>query len=478
MTGRDDIATVQRKTKIVCTLGPATDSAGHIRSLLEAGMNVARLNCSHGTHAEHGQRITLLRQLAQDMEIPVAILLDLAGPKVRVGTFQSGAVELHVGDTFTLTSRAVAGTSHEVSISYPDLPREVQVKDTLLLSDGTLELVVQQVTHTDIQCQVIVGGILSAHKGVNVPSGLFGLPILEEKDLLDLQFGLDQQVDYIGLSFVRTADDVQKAQDYIAQHGAHTPVIAKIETQAALASFDEILSQADGIMVARGDLAIETPFSHVPMIQKQLIHRANQQAKPVITATQMLWSMVNAPRPTRAEVADVANAITDGSDAIMLSEETTIGQYPVRAAQTMADIAADTERAWHRLTPYHAFEESDDAPATTGAEAIAQAACHMAGHLGVSALVTLTLSGFTARLVAKFRPLQPILAATPKPDVYRQLALVRGVTPILLPHVAPTRREMIDQTRSFLCAHGWQGMRVILVSSVSADHNILTTDIL
>ena len=466
-----------RKTKIVCTLGPASVSEATLRGLLQAGMNVARLNCSHGTQAEHGERIACIRKLAEEAQTPTAILLDLAGPKVRVGSFQAGPVELRAGDPFTLTTRTVEGTSHKVSVSYPDLPNEVKVGDVLLLSDGALELVIQQVTQEEIHCQVVVGGTLSAHKGVNCPSGLLGLPILGEKDIRDLQFGLDQGVDYIGLSFVRTADDVRTAKQEIAQRGGSTPVIAKIETQAALAAFDDILAEADGIMVARGDLAIETPFSRVPMIQKQLIYRANQQAKPVITATQMLWSMVNAPRPTRAEVADVANAIIDGSDAVMLSEETAIGHNPIRTVQTMAAIATDTERAWLRLFSPD-IQESDDAAASTGVEAIAQAACHMATHLSVEALVAVTLSGFTARFVAKFRPLQPIIAATPKLETYRQLALVRGVSPLLLPDTATNRGEMIELTRHFLRQHGWQGKRVIIATSISADHNVLTTDIL
>ena len=468
---------LSRKTKIVCTLGPATESEATLRDLLQAGMNVARLNCSHGTHAEHGERISRIRELADEAQTPVAILLDLAGPKVRVGSFQAGSVELRAGDRFTLTTRSVEGTSHKVSVSYLDLPREVKVGDVLLLSDGALELAVQQVTEEEIHCQVVVGETLSSHKGVNCPSGLLGLPILGEKDVRDLQFGLDQGVDYIGLSFVRTAEDVRAAKQEIAQRGGFTPIIAKIETHAALAAFDDILTEADGIMVARGDLAIETPFSHVPMIQKQLIHRANQQAKPVITATQMLWSMVHTPRPTRAEVADVANAIIDGSDAVMLSEETAIGQHPIRAVQTMEAIATDTERAWLRLFSPDT-QEQDDSTDSTGIEAIAQAACHMATHLGIDALVTVTLSGLTARFVAKFRPLQPIIAATPKLETYRQLALVRGVSPLLLPDIATNRGEMIELTRHFLRQHGWQGKRVIIASSISADRNVLTTDIL
>lgn len=475
MTRRDTPWGAERKTKIVSTIGPATQSEQQIRELLLAGVNVIRLNFSHGTPDEHKQVITHVRRLATELEVAVAILQDLAGPKVRTGSFASGTITLKAGDPFTLTTRAITGSQHEVSVSYPLLPQEVKPGDVLLLADGTVELEVQTVGAEDIHCRVTGGGPLSAHKGVNCPSGLFGLPILGEKDLRDLQCGMEQGVDYVGLSFVRTAADVRIAKVEIARQGGHVPVIAKIETQAALAHFDEILAVADGIMVARGDLGIETSFARVPLVQKQLITRANHAAKPVITATHMLRSMVENARPTRAEVTDVANAVIDGSDALMLSEETAVGQHPVRAVQTMDAIAAATERAGLRVAVQ---EEPEGGHIPFEAEAVAQAACQIAAKLEAEAIATVTLSGFTARLVAKYRPPQPILAATPRPETYRRLALVRGVNPLLLPAEVQTREAMISRAKEVMRAHGLQGKRVVIVSSISAEQNLLTTDVL
>ena len=469
----------ERKTKIVCTIGPATESPAQLQALLEAGMNVARLNFSHGNHAEHGQRITHLRRLAETLGTPLAILQDLAGPKVRIGTFGQGPIELRTGDYFTLTTRAIVGTQQEVSVSYEHLPQEVKPGDVLLLADGNLELEVKQVSKNDIHCWVVVGGILSAHKGVNCPSGLLSVPILDDKDLRDLHFGVQQGIDYIGLSFVRTAEDVRTAKREIAACGSETPVIAKIETQAALSNLSEILSLADGIMIARGDLGIETPFARVPQIQKQLIRETNRQAKPIITATHMLVSMVDAPRPTRAEVADVANAVLDGSDAVMLSEETAVGQYPVRAVQTMAAIAQEAEKTAEQTTVRTA--DWDAAPVNSAApevDAMAEAACHIAAALRVAAIATVTVSGFTALSIAKYRPPQPIVAITPRPETYRRLALVRGVTSLLLPTETEDRLEMVQASKTLLRSHGLEGRKVVIVSFISAEQHLLTTDVL
>lgn len=457
---------MEQKTKIVCTVGPATAAEEQLRSLIVAGMDVARLNFSHGSHEEHGQVIARIRRLAGELKAAVAILQDLAGPKVRIGSFAAGAVELRAGDRFTLTARPVEGNQHEVSVSYPLLPREVKAGDTLLLADGTIELEVGEVVGEDIVCQVVVGGVLSGRKGVNCPSGLFGLPIFREKDLDDLRFGMEQGVDYLGVSFVRTVEDVRTARREVGRLGGSTPIIAKIETQAALHHFDAILAEADGIMIARGDLSIETPFTRVPVVQKQLIAKANQRAKPVITATQMLYSMVESPRPTRAEVTDVANAVIDGSDAVMLSDETTVGRYPIRAAQTMAAIIADTEGARLRVTALRE-EEQESGSLPTEEEALAQAACQLAARLQAEVIVTLTVEGGTARFVAKYRPLQPILAATPRPDTYRRLALVRGVVPLLLPTAAQTTEEMIRAARAVAREFGWQGRKAVFVSNTS-----------
>jgi pyruvate kinase len=459
-------SSADRKTKIVCTIGPATSSEEQLRALIQAGMNIARLNFSHGSHEEHGLVIERLRRIADKLGVALGILQDLAGPKVRIGTFADGrSVELASGDSFTLTSRPIEGNEREVSVSYEGLPREVKAGDSLLLADGSVELEVQEVAGKDVRCTVVVGGRLSARKGVNVPSGLYGLPIFREKDLQDLEFGMKQGVDYMGVSFVRTADDVRTAKQEMAKHGGDMPIIAKIETQAALSHFDEILAEADGIMIARGDLSIETLFARVPMVQKELIAKANAEAKPVITATQMLFSMVESPHPTRAEVADVANAVMDGSDAVMLSEETTVGKHPVRAVETMAAIAATTEQSGRRLATHPLHEEQRDVPFRSQTEAFSLGACELARRLQVELITTITVGGRTARLVAKYRPQQPILAATPALHTYRRLALVNGVSPLLLPASAHSREDMIAAARKLLQERGARGKETIFVAN-------------
>jgi len=463
----------QPKTKIVCTIGPVSQSEQQLQALLQAGVDVIRLNFSHGTQEEHAHVIDRVRRLARQFDSPVAILQDLAGPKVRIGTFADGTVTLKPGESFTLTTRAIEGTSHQVSVSYSNLPQEVKRGDTLLLADGAVVLEVQNIDNEDIHCRVIVGGRLSAHKGVNCPSGLFRLPILGQKDLHDLQFGIERGVDYIGLSFVRTAEDVRIAKAEIARQGGNVPIIAKIETQAALAHIDEILAIADGIMVARGDLGIETPLSRVPLVQKQLITKAKQKAKPVITATQMLWSMVESPRPTRAEVADIANAVLDGTDALMLSEETAIGHYPLQAVQMMAAVADETERVGVQATNR---EESPEGVLLSEAEAVARAACEIASTLRAELIVTITLEGTTARLVAKYRPSQTILAVTSRSETYQRIALIRGVSPLLLSPDVTTREAMIEKAKERMRAYGLQGKRIVIVSSISAEQNLLATD--
>jgi pyruvate kinase len=450
-----------RRTKIVATIGPATFTEDALRALLQTGMNVARLNFSHGTPAQHLETIERLRRLAEALAIPVAILQDLTGPKVRIGAFADGTVELRPGAPFTLTTRVTLGSPEAVSVSYAGLSEAVAPEDRLLLADGTVELRVREIEGSEIRCTVVTGGTLSARKGVNVPSGLPGLPILGEKDLRDLRFGVQHGVDYVGLSFVRTAEDVRTAKRAVAGLGGRAPVIAKIETRAALDHLDEILDEADGVMVARGDLSIETAFTRVPIVQKAVIAGANRLAKPAITATQMLYSMVDSPMPTRAEVADVANAIVDGSDAVMLSEETAVGRHPVRAVQTMAAIAADTDRAG----PWRA-RASDDAtsPIRNEHEAVVEAGCRLAARLDVAVIATVTRDGETARLAAKYRPRQPILAVTPRPETYRQLALVRGVVPVLLPTSGETPEALVTAARAVAHEHGWGGRPGIVVA--------------
>jgi len=450
-----------RRTKIVATIGPASSTEERLRALLEVGMDVARLNFSHGTPEEHLETIRRLRRLAEERQAPVAILQDLAGPKVRIGAFAAGTAELHAGAPFTLTTRAIVGSAEAVSVSYAGLPEAVAPGDRLLLADGTIELLVREVERSEIRCIVVTGGTLSARKGVNVPSGLPGLPILGEKDLRDLRFGVEHGVEYVGLSFVRTAEDVRTAKREVARLGGDTPVIAKIETRSALDHVSEILAEADGVMVARGDLSIETAFTRVPIVQKAVIAEANRRAKPAITATQMLYSMVESPTPTRAEVADVANAIVDGSDAVMLSEETAVGRHPVRVVQTMAAIAAETDRAG--LWPAERSIDAAGSPRTEH-EAVVEAACRLATRLDVAVIATITRDGETARLAAKYRPRQPILAVTPEPPTFHRLALVRGVVPVLLSTSGETPDAMVGAARAVAQEYGWGGRPGVFVA--------------
>ncbi len=418
-----------RKTKIVCTIGPASDTREILGRMMDAGMNVARLNFSHGTRAEHAAKIALIRQIAADKGLPIAILQDLAGPKIRTGAFACGNITLKAGDEFILTARDVPGSEKEVGLTYRELPQDVQEGDTLLLADGALELRVEKAEGPDIHCRVVLGGKLSSHKGINLPSRSIRAPILTNKDYEDLAFGLAQGVDYVALSFVRSASDIEVARAYMRAQGKLRPIIAKIEKHEALDELDEIIAAVDGVMVARGDLGVDIPPEQVPTAQRLIIDKANFAGKPVITATQMLKSMTDSPRPARAEVSDVTNAVLEGTDAVMLSEETAMGQYPVESVAMMAKIAEEAEKGfqhaawWQRLQQMHTADES---------EALARAACSLAETIGAKALVIATQTGGTARLAAKTRPLQPILAATTEAEAFRCLALVWGVRPMMI----------------------------------------------
>jgi len=423
------------RTKIVCTIGPATASPEALERLVRAGMDVARLNFSHGTHAEHAAVIVALRSLAARLDRPIAILQDLSGLKIRIGEIAGGPVRLAAGAPFTLTTRSVPGDAREVSVSLADLPGSVRAGDRLLLSDGEIELCAEEVAATDIRCRVVHGALLSSHKGISLPTGSVRADGMTAKDRDDLSFGIAQGVDYAALSFVRSGDDVRQARAFLAERGSAIPLIAKIEKHEALSAIDEILSESDGLMVARGDLGVETPLEHVPLLQKMLIEKANRAGKPVITATQMLLSMVENPRPTRAEVGDVANAILDGTDAVMLSEETASGRYPAEAVATMRRIAEDTEAAF----PFEQWmRRFDDRSLQSLPEAVAGAACELAEHIGARVIVAWTESGATARLVAKHRPRSPILALSTVPATARRLALVWGVVPVVAPAGAST----------------------------------------
>ena len=427
------------RTKIVCTLGPASESEEIVGEMIRAGMDVARLNFSHGDHHAHARRLALVRRLAHEEGKEVAVLQDLQGPRLRVGAIASGSTMLREGERFTLTTRQVHGDEHEVTAPYPRLPQDVRPGDRLLLDDGLLELKVEKVTDTDVTCRVVVGGVLRKRKGISLPGVPLSLPALTEKDHDDLAFGLARGVDYVALSFVRRASDIEELRALMSAQGVQVPIIAKIEKGEAIAAFDDILAVSDGVMVARGDLGVEMPAEEVPIYQKMIICKANAVGKPVITATQMLQSMMDNPRPTRAEASDVANAILDGTDAVMLSGETAVGRYPVEAVRTMARIALTTEQNF----PYEEWmRKALTEPVTSVTEAISLATCEIACELGAQAIIASTSSGATARAVARHRPTTPIIAITPNEAVQRRLALVWGVHPLLVPRFASTD-EMI-----------------------------------
>ncbi len=420
------------KTKIICTIGPASREPEILEKLMRAGMNVCRLNFSHGSQDEHAALIRDIREISARLKKPVAILQDLAGPKIRTGPVAGGSITLVEGAAFRLTNREVHGDASEVGLTFPDLPRTVEAGDALLLADGLMELVVESTNETDVNCRVVTGGELGSHKGINLPTRTIEAPILSEKDLSDLKFGLAQDVDFVALSFVRNAEDIEVANRIIKAAGKDTPVIAKIEKFEALDNIDEIIAVTGGIMVARGDLGVEIPLEQVPRAQKMIIARTNAAAKPVITATQMLRSMVENPRPTRAEVTDVANAILDGTDAVMLSEETAIGAYPVGAVEVMSRVAADTEKDFD----FEGWTEKFKLDHTMSFEsAVAHSAVEMAVDIGAAAIITCTKSGSTTRLVARHRPRQVLLAMTPDSKTALEMALVFGAEPMITPMV-------------------------------------------
>jgi pyruvate kinase len=421
-----------RRTKIVCTLGPATSSEEKLEQLIRAGMNVARLNFSHGTHEEHLQVLQRVRAIAARLGCPIAILQDLQGPKIRTGVLQDGKPVTLVDNTqVTITTLDIVGNGQVVSTTYKALPQDVKPGDRILLDDGLLELRVASANESDVRCLVVHGGTLGEHKGINLPGVAVSSPALTEKDRDDLRFGIEHGVDYVALSFVRSPEDVREAQRLMKQYVSEMygegdardiPLIAKIEKPEAIDHLDEILAVTGGVMVARGDLGVEMPPEKVPLIQKHLIARCNQHGLPVITATQMLESMVTNPRPTRAEVNDVSNSILDGTDAVMLSAETSVGAFPVEAVQMMARIALETEASYHVAgPPIHKHRSL--------AQAVSHAARALAEDTNVQAIVVLTRTGNSARLISKDRPRVPILAYTPSELVYHQLALWWGVWP-------------------------------------------------
>ncbi|HEU0002096.1 MAG TPA: pyruvate kinase [Ktedonobacteraceae bacterium] len=421
-----------RRTKIVCTIGPATSSEERLEQLMRAGMNVARLNFSHGTHAEHEQVVKRVRAISARLGCAVAVLQDLQGPKIRTGTLQDGKpVTLVEGSPITITTRDVVGNAQIVSTTYKALPLDVKTGDRILLDDGLLELRVLGASETDVQCEVVYGGELGEHKGINLPGVAVSSPALTEKDRVDLRFGIELGVDYVALSFVRETEDVHEAQHLIRQYinevygekdERDIPLIVKIEKPEAVEHLDAILAVTDGVMVARGDLGVEMPAEKVPLIQKRIISKCNELGLPVITATQMLESMITNPRPTRAEVSDVSTAILEGSDAVMLSAETSVGAFPIDAVRMMARIALETEANYHAAV--HPIRQHRSL-----AQAVSHAARALAEDTHVQDIVVFTRSGNSARLISNDRPRVPILAYTPSDHVYHQLALWWGVWP-------------------------------------------------
>jgi len=419
--------------KIVATIGPASSSPDRIDALLEAGMSVARVNCAHGNRDSLTAMIRALRARAERKQVPLAILADLGGPKLRIGHFQDGAVELRAGDRFTITTDDVVGTAERVSVNHHGLTADVQAGATIYLNDGLIRLVVLGVKGTEIETRVEVGGTLSDRKGLSVPSAAISVPPMTDKDWNDLATVADAKADYVGLSFVRSPSDIELLRHGLSERGLAIPIVAKIEKAQAVDNLAAVVDAADAVMVARGDLGVECPIEEVPVLQKRIIRTCNDAGKPVITATQMLESMVGSPRPTRAEATDVANAVLDGSDAVMLSAETATGRYPIETVRMMARIITTAEASTDRQRATHAMAGVELAIG----DAIGRSACLAADSVRAQAIVCLTRSGATARHLAKWRPPEPILAVTPRPDTWHRLNLVWGVTPILVDDFGP-----------------------------------------
>ena len=437
-----------RKTKIICTLGPSTDKGDVLRDLIANGMNVARFNFSHGSYEEHGGRLAKLKALREELGKPVAALLDTKGPEIRLKEFKNGVEMLEAGQTFTLTTREVEGTKEICSVTYKDLPQDVQPGGTIMLDDGLIMLHIEQVTDTDIICTVLNSGKIKTKKGVNVPGVHLSMPYLSQKDREDIIFGVQNGFDFIAASFVRTAQDVYDIRNLLNEYDSNIRIIAKIENREGVNNIDSILSAADAVMVARGDLGVEIDFTELPGIQKSVIDRSFSFGKPIVTATQMLDSMMVNPRPTRAEISDVANAIYDGTSAIMLSGETAAGAYPVEALKTMSAIAERTENEEHYRAQRHAEIQISVSDAT------AHAACLTAKDVNAAAIVTVSESGNTARLLSKYRPKQPIIACVMDEQVQRQLSLSWGITSLLM-GPAHSTDELIEMSTALAQKNGY-----------------------
>ena len=430
-----------RRTKIVCTLGPSTDKEEVLRNLMKNGMNVARMNFSHGTHEEQKARLDMIKKLREELNLPVAALLDTKGPEIRIGDVEGGKLELKPGQEFTLTTEEMLGTEKKVTITYKELYKDVEPGDSILIDDGLIGMEVVRIDESDIVCRVKNGGFISNHKGVNVPGVELNMPFVSPKDLADIIFAVEQDYDFIAASFTRTAEDIMEIRKILQEHGGEKiHIIAKLENKQGVKNCEDILRVADGIMIARGDMGVEIPLEEVPVIQKELIRKAMHMGKPVITATQMLDSMMKNPRPTRAETSDVANAIYQGTSAIMLSGETAAGAYPIEAVQTMAKIAERTEQD---IDYSREFKPRKLAEAPDVTSAISHATCTTAADLKAAAIVAVSKSGRTVSRIAKYLPVCPIIGCTTDERVYRQLNLLWGVTPVVMEE-ANTADELFD----------------------------------
>ena len=466
-----------RKTKIVCTIGPACESEEMLEKMIKAGMNVARINFSHGTHEEHKIKIDRIKRIRKELGISVAILLDTKGPEIRTGKLESAPATLVAGEEFVLTAEEVLGNSKKVSITYKSLSKNLTKGDTLMIDDGLIELSVKQITDTDIICKVRTGGDLGNNKSVNVPGVSIDMPYMSERDKADLLFGIENDVDYIALSFVRTAQDVKEVKAFLQSNDSYNiDLISKIENREGVQNISEIIDVSGGIMVARGDMGVEIPFEELPRIQKDIIKSCYSAGKKVITATQMLESMIHNARPTRAEITDVANAIYDGTSAIMLSGETAIGAYPLKSLETMHKIAEETESHIDYKNFYRkaGLENTMKVDITN---AISDATCRAAQELNAAAIVAVTLSGNSARMIAKFRPATPIIAVTPNEKTYFQLAMSWGILPIKNEYIENSH-ELLNDVSSKIIAHNIVEDGDIVVMTGSSQYSPGVTNML
>ena len=446
--------TLFTKTKIVCTIGPASGSPEVMKSLITAGMDVARLNFSHGTHEEQKKNLDAVRAASKSTGQPITILQDLCGPKIRIGLFSTPTIELAQGMKFYITTEQITGDAKRVSTTYEDLPTDVKKGDRILLDDGKLAFLVERVEGKNIYCRVQVGGVLSAHKGINLPGVKVSAPSLTEKDKDDMKFAFENKVDYVALSFVRRAEDIVLLRDFMRENGPKgrtIPIIAKIEKGEAIANIDDIVKESDAVMVARGDLGVELPVEEVPVLQKMIVRKCNELGKPVIVATQMLETMINNPTPTRAEASDVANAVLDGADAVMLSGETSVGKYPVQAVEMMDRILRNTEEHSSHMDMFI----PDWIPSTHEYDPLCRSACLLAHYIGASTIVALTHTGLSAAHVAKFRPPARIIAVTDDEKVVRRLNLIKGIRGLIIENLKSDIEVAFKMIRARLLADGY-----------------------